>query len=299
MPRNIQTFLPDGTLEGVRIIELSESNIKAFVVPRIKLGDIKDRPEISQPALYFLINSGDNQLYIGESENFFNRIKNHDQSKDFWDVAIAVVSNTNVLEKSDVKYLESFAVEKAKASAAMEVLNKTTPARNNVHEFKIHTLHKFLDDTALVAELLGYSVFATKTTTSEENAWYLNTKNTSAKAEYRGSKLIMLAGSKIDPEYSKRWAEKFPSQYVERTTILQESADLIDGVYVLNQSIPFNSPSHASRFATGRNSNGWAEWKDFSGKTMDDIVRKSAVSPFDVVMNSHSNPRDITEGRSA
>jgi hypothetical protein len=76
MPRNIQTFLPDGTLEGVRIIELSESNVKAFVVPRIKLSTIKDRSELAQPALYLLIGSGDNQLYIGESENFLQTMTN-------------------------------------------------------------------------------------------------------------------------------------------------------------------------------------------------------------------------------
>lgn len=83
-PRLIQTYLPDGTLEGAKIIELSGSSIKAFAVPRIKINQLKDRPELKQPAIYFLINSGDNQLYIGESENFFHRIKTHDQAKDFW-----------------------------------------------------------------------------------------------------------------------------------------------------------------------------------------------------------------------
>ena len=44
----------------------------------------------------------------------------------------------------------------------MEVLNKTVPVRNNVHEFKIHTLEKVLEDTALIAESLGFSIFASK-----------------------------------------------------------------------------------------------------------------------------------------
>lgn len=278
MPRNIQTFLPDGTLEGVRIIELSESNIKAFVVPRIKLSDIKNRAEINQPALYLLIGSGDNRLYIGESENFFLRVKNHDQSKDFWDIAIAIVSNTNILEKSDVKYLESLAVEKAKATAAMEVLNKTVPARNNVHEFKIHTLERFLEDTALVAELLGYSIFKTKNIENRSNnVWYLDAKNTHATAEYRGNKLVLLAGSQIDPAYSDRWANKYEAWFSDRVKILKESAHFIDGAYLVHQNIPFNSPSRASGFATGRNSNGWTEWKNSNGKTMDEVMRRESA----------------------
>lgn len=273
-PRLIQTYLPDGSLEGIKVIELSESSIKAFVVPRIKLNDLKKRPEINQPSLYLLINSADNQLYIGESENFFHRVKNHDQSKDFWDLAIAIVSNTNSLEKSDVKYLESLAVEKAQATAAMEVLNKTVPARNNVHEFKIHTLNKVLEDTALIAESLGFSIFKTKQTNIND-VWHITSKKTDAKAEFRGDKMILLAGSKIDPSYSERWALHFPNQLILRDKTMRDSADLIDGVFVLNRYIPFSSPSQASGFATGRNSNGWKEWKNLDGKTMDEIIRKA------------------------
>lgn len=161
-PRLISTYLLDGSIEGVRIVELSESAIKAFVIPRIKLNDVRKRDEINWPALYLLINSGDNQLYIGESENFYKRVRDHDQSKDFWDLAIAIVSSSNTLEKSDVKYLESLSIEKAQTTAAMEVLNKSIPARNNVHEFKIHSLEKILEDVALIAENLGYSVFKSK-----------------------------------------------------------------------------------------------------------------------------------------
>ncbi len=61
-PRFISSYMLDGSIEGVRIIELSESEIKAFVMPRIKLNDIKTREEINWPALYLFINSGDKSL---------------------------------------------------------------------------------------------------------------------------------------------------------------------------------------------------------------------------------------------
>lgn len=272
-PRLLQTYLLNGSNEGVRIIELSESSIKAFVIPRLKLNDVKQREEINWPSLYFLINSGENQLYIGESENFYNRVRNHDQSKDFWDLAIAIVSNNNSLEKSDIKYLESMTAEKAKATAAMEVLNKTVPARNNVHEFKVHTLEKVLEDTALIAEGLGFSIFRPDKK-EDSDVWYLNAKKTSAKAESRGDKIVLLAGSKIDPSYSERWATHFPGQLSERNIILKESAEMINKVFILHRNVPFYSPSQAGVFATGRNINGWTAWKDKNGKTMDDIIRK-------------------------
>lgn len=273
----------------MRIVELSESNIKAFVVPRIKLNDIKDRPEISQPALYLLINSGDNQLYIGESENFFHRIKNHDQSKDFWDIAIAIVSNTNALEKSDVRYLESLAVEKAKATAAMDVLNKTIPARNNVHEFKVHTLEKFLEDTALVAELLGYSIFVSKKTNAA-SIWYCKSKKTVAQAEFRGDKFVVLSGSIIDKTVAPSWAKSWPKSLTERQYILSKYGEDLGDVIRLSENIPLKSPNHAGGFLTGRNVNAWTTFKDANGKTMDEVMRQNEkYSPFAILTDKERN----------
>jgi len=272
-PRLIQTYLPDGTLEGIRVIEVSESNVKAFVVPRIKLSDIKNRPEINQPSLYLLINSGDNQVYIGESENFIHRIRNHDQAKPFWDLAVAIVSNTNSLEKSDVKYLESLAVEKAKSSAAMEVLNKTVPARNNVHEFKLHTLKAILDDTALVAEMLGFSVFAAKQD-EQQDVWYCASKKGKARAQFRGDKFVVLAGSIIDKTVAPSWAKSWPKSKAERDDIFSKYGRDLGESIELTENVPFRSPNHAGGFITGRNINAWMTFKDSQGKTMDEIMRK-------------------------
>lgn len=297
-PRNIQTFLPDGTLEGLRVIEVSESSVKAVVVPRVKINDTKKRSEINQPALYLLINSGDNQIYIGESENFLHRIKTHDQSKKFWDIAVAVVSSTNNLEKSDIKYLESLAVEKAKATAAMEVLNKTIPSRNNIHEFKVHSLEAILEDTALIMELLGFSVFATKKDQASD-VWYCVSKKTNARAEFRGGKFIVLSGSVIDKSTSERWERVHKSSMIERVVRLSESATENEETYTLTSNIPFSSPSRAGGFVTGRNVNGWTLWKDNQGRTMDEVIRQSGnYTPFDPPGNpSEFKPRRLNNDK--
>ncbi|RTK94782.1 GIY-YIG nuclease family protein [Candidatus Saccharibacteria bacterium] len=277
IPRLIQTYLPDGSLEGIKVIELSESPIKAFVVPRIKLSDVKKRSEINQPSLYLLINSSDNQLYIGESENFYHRVKNHDQSKDFWDLAIAIVSNTNSLEKSDVKYLESLAVEKAQATAAMTVLNKTVPARNNVHEFKVHTLEKILEDTAMIAESLGFSIFASKKDTEEESIWHLSAKKSNAKAQFRGDKFVILAGSIIDKSYAPSWAKAFPKSLVERDELLTANSKDLGDVFEVTNNISTRSPNHAGGLVSGRSINAWIGWKNKDGKTMDEVMRREEI----------------------
>lgn len=270
-PRLIQTYLPEGTLEGIRVIELSDSSIKAFVIPRLQLKSAKVREELLRPSLYFLVSSGDSLGYIGESENFFHRVKNHDQNKQFWDVAIAIVSTTNSLEKSDVKYLESLAVERAQ-SGSMTIENKTVPIRNNVHEFKLHILQKILDDTQLILTSLGYDILSSPDI--KEDVWYCKSKKTEARAQFRGDKFVVLQGSIIDKSTSPSWATKWSKSLAEREEIFEKYGRDLGDTVELTENVAFKSPNHAGGFATGHNINAWVTWKDESGQTMDEVMRK-------------------------
>ncbi len=270
-PRLIQTYLPDGTLEGIRVIELSESSIKAFVMPRLQLKNAKVIDELSRPSMYFLVSSSESLGYIGESENFLNRVKNHDQNKQFWDVAVAIISTTNSLEKSDVKYLESLAVERAQ-SGSMTIENKTVPIRNNVHEFKLHSLQKILDDTQLILTSLGYDILSSPNI--KEETWSCTAKYTNAKAQFRGDKFVILKGSTIDKSYAPSWGDKWPKSLIEREEIFANYGRDLEETVVLNDNVAFRSPNHAGGFATGRNVNAWIVWKNESGQTMDEVMRK-------------------------
>jgi len=270
-PRLIQTFLPDGTLEGPRIIELSQSQIKAFVVPRLKIMGLKNRIELNQPSLYFLFNAATSRGYIGESENFLHRIKDHDQAKDWWDVAIAIVSSTNSLEKSDVKYLESLAVERAK-NGSMQMDNKTAPIRNNIHEFKIHSLQHILDDTQLILTSIGYDALSVPEKT--EQIWYCRTKKTDTRAVFRGDKFVVLSGSILDLEYALSFEKFFPADLAKRREIINTKSTVRDNVAILNDNIPFRSPNDAGQIVTGRSINAWTTWKNESGQTMDEVMRR-------------------------
>lgn len=48
----------------------------------------------------------------------------------------------------------------------------------------------------------------------------------------------------------------------------------VDGKYKLTVSVSFTSPSSAAMFVLGGSSNGWVEWKDKDGKTLDELYRK-------------------------
>lgn len=49
---------------------------------------------------------------------------------------------------------------------------------------------------------------------------------------------------------------------------------LENGIYILKTTLEFNTPSGASDFVLGGSTNGWTEWKNKDGKTLDELYRK-------------------------
>lgn len=277
--RLIQTYLPDGTLEGVRIIEPTQSTIKALVAPRLSINNLSARIESGQPAIYILYSNTDGTCYIGESEKGLSRVTRHAKTKDFWDICVLFVSKDNSLEKGDVKYLESLLIEKAKSTASVKVLNATAPPKNTIHEFKTHVLDSIVEDVALIMKFLGYSVLEAKKVepeTSQEEIWYCTSKKTIASAMYKGDKFVVLGSSTIDRSYTKSWADSSPGRVTERERLLRENGATRGDVVELVQNVSFSSPNQAAQFVTGRSINAWKAWKNQFGTTMDEVMRKGA-----------------------
>ncbi len=269
--KTITIFLSEGNPNGIKEVELSNRIIKAILIPRAKLKESKQLSELEQPALYFLCEKNGEQVYIGESENFYTRAKNHDQTKDFWEVAIAFIAKDNSLEKSDVKYMESVAVEVGKAAKRYTLTNTTIPSRNNLHKFKIPIIEEFFADVKLLISALGYPVFDIIQTkdVSEAELWYYSARGGEAKGIYDENGFTLLAGSIFSPSEtaSYRGSE-------ERAQVIKKHADTLDdGCIVLRENLTCNSPSYASCIVAGASSNGWTSWRNADGKTLDEVYR--------------------------
>ncbi len=273
----IQIFLVDGKPGGIKIAELMNRNIRAFLVPRAMLPEVKDRAELSQPALYILSDRESKEIYIGECENFLHRVKNHEQNKEFWEIALVIVAKDNSLSKGDVKYLESLAVETAKNAERAKITNLTIPARNNLHEFNMQMIHDFFDDLSLLISALGYPVFdkVKIEDKSEDQIWYCTRRNTKAKAVYDENGFTVLKGSQIDATEQDSFVKNFKFALDERRALLTQKGELSQDkkYYILLENITFSSANKAGGFAVGANINAWTNWKNVDGKTMDEVLR--------------------------
>jgi predicted GIY-YIG superfamily endonuclease len=277
MAKTITIHLPSGSPDGIKIAELSNRIVRAYVVPRNLLVEARKYEDLSKPALYVLVSKDGEQSYIGESENFLERIKTHnaDTDKDYWDLVLVFVAKDSSLEKSDVGYLEAIACERASEAQKTELKNRTVPARNNLQQFKVSAVEEFFEDCCLLSSAFGFPIFDVLTKDEVENSevWFCKTKETEAMGVFDGSGFAILAGSKIDKDYSDTWANSHPGSLQKRNEIFEKFGEDKDGVVVLKNNISFRSPNDAGGFAAGRSVNAWTTWKNKDGRTMDEVLR--------------------------
>jgi hypothetical protein len=65
------------------------------------------------------------------------------------------------------------------------------------------------------------------------------------------------------------WKDLAGQRLIDADTMLRDG----DG-YVFQNDVLFKSPSGASDVLLGRSSNGWVEWKDAAGVTLDQLKRQ-------------------------
>lgn len=87
MAKVFQILVSDDKLVS-RIISSENLVTELFVIDRADKDFVSEwEKELKKPALYILINRDTKELYIGETDNSYKRLKNH-EAKDFWTEAI-------------------------------------------------------------------------------------------------------------------------------------------------------------------------------------------------------------------
>jgi hypothetical protein len=89
----------------------------------------------------------------------------------------------------------------------------------------------------------------------------------------RGVRIAEIAAQEL-PHLSKGYQRL-------RQKLLEEKVLQTEGAYYrLPQDQFFKTPSGASDFVIGGSSNGWVEWKDAQGKTLDELIRRNGQENY-------------------
>ena len=273
--KTIKIFLIEGDPNGRMTGELSNWTGKAFKIPRSKIKDCTDRPELTSTGIYLLFGrneEGREQVYIGEAEIILKRLNQHLSQKDFWNETIVFVSKDENLNKAHIKYLENRLFDIATEAGRYKIENSVIPTRSSISEADRAEMEEYLENVKLLVNSLGHKVFDKKR--EEKSLQKQQTEILSINAargaeafgELTSEGFLVLKGSRC----SKSTVTSCPVSILKlREKLLAEGVLIDNGLtYSFTEDYIFGSPSTAAAVVMGRSANGLIEWKLKNGITL-------------------------------
>lgn len=272
--KKLEVIYHNGQPDGIRSIRRNLSTMTTYVIPRPLLSEAKNISGINRPGIYYLINEDDGnkivQLYIGQTRNGITRLDDHNRSKDFWNKAIMFLAESKTFTLDMISGLEKFAIIKAQESKRYKVENNIVP-KYEIDEYDLAAVEEIYDEIQFIMATQGYKMNDAKTTLNEADILHTTQNGITAFGVYNGEKFEVLDGSQINmdkPAHLQRYNRQ------REELISQQSIVNADGKYILKVTVEFDTPSGASNFVLGGSTNGWVEWKNKDGKTLDELYRK-------------------------
>ena len=150
-----------------------------------------------------------------------------------------------------------------KINLSKDILDKKEWTKKEINDRTSDLINKFI-------KIFPY--FTSPNNYEEANSFtvYFQKGDIVAKALiYQSKEVELLAGSKLRICNNRdASSEEKINELIEEGAVVEES-----GEYVLNQNIMFNSISSTSNFVYGGSNNGWIQWKDDEGNTLDQTIR--------------------------
>ena len=280
MAKLFQVIVPDEN-QTSRIINSGNQVHELMVIEREDKKFVSDHnKDLEKPALYILINSDAKKLYVGETDDSIKRLRNHG-AKDFWTEAIVFHSTTETLSTTEVKWLEAKAYKTLADLGYYDLSeNKQKPQFPKLKKYQELDLEPIFEEAKGYICAAGFDIFLKQVDKKkdEEPKKKVNlipcfyTRNADAKGllNPESEELIVLEGSKINPQDLPNLQ---PEQRAKRKKKMAEYTVRKGDDVIVTSDISFKSPSGAAKFCCGGAANGWLDWKDEKGNSIE-IHRK-------------------------
>lgn len=273
--KTLQIFLTTGEPRGIRIAELTTRIVQVVLIPRSELTQAKKRPELDKPAIYMLFGGTEESAkaiaYIGQTEDVRARLDIHNAKKEFWQTAVVGVSKTDSFTQAHVRYLEWYCIQEAKAINRFTLDNDKTPNKPFVTEPMEADLLDTFGALSTLVSALGYPVFEPIVKTEMAEKFFCRGRDADAIGELVEDGFVVRQGSLARMEIVHSAVESVSAL---RAKLFQDGVLVEEnGRLRFTQDYLFSSPSGAAAVVLGRTANGWVEWKDENGKTLNEVKR--------------------------
>ena len=281
--KHIELFLVDGEPGGITTANISGWTGHILSGPRTALTRLLDREEAHRNGVYLLLGDDPDAIesiacYIGKTEDFSARFRQHDRQKDWWNRAILVSSRDDSFNEGHWGYLEARLVEIANITKRCSLPDNTqTPQPRKLSEAQQSDAEVFLEQIRGVLPVLGVNILRSTHRSPERQTpppdidspiFTLAAPKRGVKARARvvGYEFIMLEGSRVVGEWSNEGST--PSTRNSYRNYRDRHAKLVDDGSIavegmigrLTRDVPFPSPSTAGSVAVGYSCNGRISW---------------------------------------
>lgn len=266
---NIQ--LIDREPDGIRICRVEGESLVTVVVPRDKLPEAKHLPSLPYRGIYYLLDEDHgvlSRVYAGQTTQGLVRLESHKAKKEFWNKAVMFLDDDNNIDRDSLDMLEAVAIDYVRTHGSYETDNSATPnpRKNPYKEQRVAKLHR---DILFRMEALGYDLNRSYSGPINATSVFRTKKNgihAMGRYDETSGKFNVLAGSEIAldiPIIKNQRAKAVRSELFGNSTARA----------ILEQDVSFPSPSAAAVFVLGGSQNGWTEWTNDSGQTLDYVYR--------------------------
>jgi len=266
--------LKDGINTGIMECSVDDWAGLAYRIHRSKIKDAASTlKQINYAGIYILFGTDKDtdelKAYIGQTDNIYTRLKQHNRAKDFWNEVVFFVDKANDLDAGHLNYIESKLIRLAKECDRVSLENDTVPKeydRNFLGE-------KFVEKITLVMTVLRYEIFEKVLSENEikpENIYYINSIGLKATGAQTSEGFIVFKGSQSNSDFKKASSQSLRNKWEELKIRKIVSKD---NVFVKDEV--FNSPSTAAAMVLGRNTNGLTAWRNKDGKKLKDVMNEN------------------------
>lgn len=310
MGKQIKVYLADNSASGIRHGEITNWTGQALACPRSRFQYLRDWQEIKRPGVYFLFGvneeTGEEAVYVGESEVVLERLYSHFNSKDFWTELIAFTSKDDNLTKAHVRYLESRLVQLAISAGRYQIKNSASPQLPSLPRADRDAMEEYLEAARMLLGVLGHKVTEPlvvkptqseiiqntevlneqvlpkepiKTKISDPPVFHLQIKDIFASATTTDEGIVVLAESNA----AKNTKSSFSNGYrILREKLINSGVISQSGTkYQFTKDHLFNSPSQAAAIVVGYSINGRDAWKLSDGTTYATYESKASEALLD------------------
>ena len=275
----IELFLADGQLADVVTAERLNWSVKAIKIPRALINEYP-RHDLDSSGVYFLFceSEGADAVYVGETENVLDRLRQHirvydkDQEKFYWTTAVAFTGKG--LNKAHVRYLENRLCKLVVNYNKAKLLTKSVSQHVGLNEAQTAAMDEFLDNIVLLMNALGYDVLTPTQKPDTESSYLVcgGAREANARGFVSAGGFTVLKGSHVSDDVTESF-KKVGRGYLLLREKLEFDKVIAGGVFTADYE--FSSPSAASSVILGRQSTGKLDWKrpdgTALGNALDDV----------------------------